>query len=144
MIHICSDSLYKPLVHICFNGFCWPMISQCSHMTKGCVVILTPLLDLLRAVVATVTKCVAAFRPIQVNTASHKHHSNAWHNYTQPASNQHFNTLIVMLYMYNVHVCQLNRQICPLIIENLLCSQKSSVHLQYVLLSVVTWFIWHS
>jgi hypothetical protein len=76
MIHICADSVYKPLVHICFNGYCWPMISMCSHMCKGGVVILTPLLDLLRAVVAMVTNCVAAFRPVQVNIG-HKHHSNA-------------------------------------------------------------------
>ena len=76
MMHICADSLCKPLVHTCFNGYCWPMLSMCSHICKGGVVILTPLLDLLRAIVAMVTNCVAAFRPVHVNIG-HKHHSNA-------------------------------------------------------------------
>lgn len=74
LLLICLDSIYKPLVQICFNGCCWPLLSLSSQLSKGCVVVLTPLLDLLGRVIVMVTNCVAACRLVQVNN-NHKHYS---------------------------------------------------------------------
>ena len=76
LAHIATDSLFKPLVHLCFNGCCWPVISMLRHICEGGVVMLHPLLDFVRALVSMATGLVAACRPVQVNI-HHKHNQPA-------------------------------------------------------------------
>ena len=73
---ICTDSLFKPLVHVCFNGCCWPTLSMCRHICHGVVIALSPLLELIRMLVDMAVKLAAACRLVNVNI-QHKQHSNA-------------------------------------------------------------------
>ena len=67
ILHICTDSLFKPLVHLCFNGVCWPVLSLLTQVSKAITVIIQPLLGVVKTLISQLVHLAKACRLVQVN-----------------------------------------------------------------------------
>ena len=71
--HIISDSLYKPGVTLLFNGFMWPVISLCIQLSKGVVLVIGPLLEVVGVIMSWVVQVARACRLVTINNRNHHH-----------------------------------------------------------------------
>lgn len=79
--HILADALCKPLVVLIFNGLLWPLVAGCVQLSKGTVLVVGPLLEILGVVMSWVVQVARACRLVTVNNkpfhqSPHQKHSS--------------------------------------------------------------------
>ncbi len=75
---VLSDSLYKPLLTLCFNGFLWPAVAALVQFSRGLVLVVGPCLEIVGVLMSWVVQAFRACRLVVVNNKTyqippHKH-----------------------------------------------------------------------
>lgn len=78
MGHLFADSIYKPALTLCFNGFMWPCISVIVQLSKGCVLVIRPLLEVAGLIFSWMAHVCRAFRLVNLT----------YKNYQSPSSDK--------------------------------------------------------
>jgi hypothetical protein len=69
---ILSDSLCKPLVTTCFNGFLWPLMAAVVQISRGVVLIIGPLLEIVGVLMSWVVQIVRNCRLVAITNKSYQ------------------------------------------------------------------------
>ncbi len=70
--HILADSIYKPGVTLLFNGFMWPILSLWVQLSKGVVLVMGPLLEVVGVLMSWVVQVARACRLVTISNKTLK------------------------------------------------------------------------
>ncbi len=69
--HLFADSIYKPALSLCFNGFMWPCLQLCSQLSKALVLVIKPLLEVLGVMFSWTAHVCRAIRLVSLTYKYH-------------------------------------------------------------------------
>ena len=69
---ILTDSLFKPLVTLLFNGIAWPMVAACAQLSRGTVLVIGPLLEVVAVLMSWVVQLFRACRLVNITNKSYQ------------------------------------------------------------------------
>ena len=72
--YVFADSIFKPALTLCFNGFLWPFMATLVQLSKASVLVLGPCLDVVGVVFSWVVHALRACRLINLTYKNYQTH----------------------------------------------------------------------